>query len=437
MHKYKELAEKALVVFALFIAEGALIPVLIDSGDGSTTQTDSLTPALFMGIYMVTLLLIAQRWRSFVRVASKNIFIWLLVGMALASVYWTFGPDITPRRSVAFLLSTVFATYLATRYSLKEQLQLLAWAFGITIVLSIVFAVALPSYGLMTMQEGGKHAGAWRGVLPHKNILGRLMALSSMLFLLLASNSRKHRWVLWTGFFLCVALILLSTSKGALVVFVTLLSVFPLYRTWRWSYGWAVPLMIAAILIGGVAGLFILENAEGLATAMGKDLTFSGRTDIWEVSLELIGKRPWLGYGYSGFWLGWESEASTYVWKVLEWECPNAHNGFVDLGLELGVTGFILFLCSFLIGCERAITLLRKTRTGEGLWPLIYITFLVMCNITEGGLTTSNCIFWMLYVSAILSAPMELERARKSSYTMVPIDEEEWVEVEASNGHYF
>ncbi|MGH2415975.1 MAG: hypothetical protein ACRDEA_20250, partial [Microcystaceae cyanobacterium] len=223
MHRLSRLAEKVFVVLTLFFSTTALIPTLLEKEDTVGPTQDPYTPILFMGVYIVTFFLIIQRWKSFVYVAQKDIWIWLLIGIALASMLWTVAPDITPRRSLLLLGTTLFGVYLATRYSLREQLQLLAWTFGLIIILSFVFAIALPSYGLMSFQEGGIHAGTWRGIMSHKNILGRIIDVSAIVFLLLcfknSSLQRKYRWVAWIFFILSALLIILSTSKTAIVVF--------------------------------------------------------------------------------------------------------------------------------------------------------------------------------------------------------------------------
>lgn len=437
MVRFKSFAEKAFVVLTLFLSTAALIPVLLDSEEASGQPVDPLTPILFTGIYAVTLLLIVARRKIFVRVATKEIFIWLLVGLAMASVYWTFAPELTPRRSVLLLGSTMFAVYVSARYSLREQLQLLGWAFGIIAILSFVFAIAVPSYGLMTFQEEGVHAGAWRGIMMHKNILGRMMCLSSIVFLLLATGDstseldRRSSRIFWAGFVLSVALIILSTSKSAIVVCVTMTTILPLYKALRGKYTTLVPILITVVLVGGGAATLLLDNLEVIAGALGKDLTLTGRTDIWAVMLEMISQRPLFGYGYNGFWMGWDSEASAYVWRTLEWECPYAHNGFMDLLAELGISGLALFLVSFAIATFKAISLVRKTKTVEGLWPLLYLTYLIMYNITESSLLSSNSIYWILYVSVVFSTMVESDLV-KSGYAN-EILEEEWMHITASN----
>ena len=411
-----KLAEKIFVVFTLFLSTSALIPVLIEGGNAGGISNDPYSPKFFMGVYTITFFLIVIHQKNFVRAAQKDIWIWLFLGIVLASISWTFAPDVTPRRSVLLLGTSVFAIYMAMRFTLREQLQLLAWALGIVVILSFMFAIGLPKYGLMTVQEGGIHAGAWRGIMTHKNILGRLMVFSSMVFLFVAMSNPIHnfryRWIPWAGYILSVALIILSSSKSSLVVFLSLTVILLLYRSWRKNYNQLIPLMIALILTVGSIFTLLLDNLPVVADALGRDLTLTGRTDIWNVMFDLIWERPWLGYGFNAVWRDWDNQVTAYLWRTLAWECPYGHNGFMDLLVELGFLGLSVLILSFITTYLRGVMWLRITRCIEGIWPLMYLTYLVMYNISESTLVETNSIFWIVYVSTVFSLAIEYRQAR-------------------------
>jgi exopolysaccharide production protein ExoQ len=433
MQNFKVLAEKIFVIFALFVATSGLIPVLVNPIDASGIIEDPFTPLIMLGVYSTMLAIIATRWKSFFFVAQKDIFIWLLAGIVIASILWTIAPDITPRRSILVLGTTIFGVYFAARYSTREQLQLLGWTFGIVVLMSFVFAVAMPYYGVMSVQEGGAHAGAWRGIMTHKNMLGRLMNVSALVFLILGINNnyifeRKYRWLPWFFYALSLVLIILCTSKTALLVFVTLTLLLPLYRSLRQKFSILAPLLIALTFVGGSAAILLLDNLEFIASAFGRDLTLTGRTDLWNVVIQLIQERPLFGYGFSAFWRGWDSQTSAYIWRTMEWEVPYGHNGFLDLTAELGLVGLVTFTLSYLKSWIQAIAWLRLTKTGEGLWPIMYLTFLLMYNLTEGTLIAHNSIFWILYVSCLFSMAVESEQMKQFNWSNAVLVQEEWSE---------
>lgn len=406
--------EKHFVVLALFLFTGALIPLLLKQGDGpeDPTQGDPVSQVVFLGIYGVTLLLIAMRWRRFVRVATRDKLLLLLIGVALVSVFWSAAPAITLRRDVALLGTTIFAAYFVMRYEPKEQLRLLAWAMGIAGLLSIVFALALPSYGIDNDIRGPSWQGIYGG---GKNVLGRVMALSTIVFLLLALGKPSHRWVLWGGFGLSASLVFLSQSATSQVILLVVLLVLPLYAALRWHYALATSFVAFAVLVGGGIVTWFLADADLVLHAVGRDLTLTNRTNLWPAVIAMIEERPWLGYGYGAFWLGWTGEsAHVWLWTArVGLEAQHAHNGYLDLWLHLGLLGVSTFALGFLLTIRRAVIWVRSTRAAEDLWPLAFLTFVLLYNLTESAILAYNDIIWLLYVAVVLSTAARVAEARK------------------------
>ncbi len=403
-----DILEKGFTILALFLYAGSLLPLASGTAEGAydPTRGSPVSQAIFLTLYVLTFCLIFTRRKQLVRVLLRDKFLLLLVGLALVSVLWATAPEVTLRRSVALMGTTLFGVYLAVRYDLKEQLRLLAWALGIGALLSLLFALALPTYGVMTDLT----ATGWRGVYGHKNALGALMVLSALVFVLLNVSGRRYRWLCLAGFGFSVGLLLLSNSKTSLVAFITLLSLLPFYRALRWRYTLAVPVFIAAVLVGGGVATLILSNTEAVFDALGRDATLTDRTEIWSAVIHMIREQPWLGYGYGGFWLGWDG-ASAYVLLTVYFDPLTAHNGVLDLWLDLGLLGVVVFTLGFVMAYLRAITWVRAIGSVVGLWPLAYLTLVLLQNLTESVILTQNDIFWVLYVAVVLSMPARRAQA--------------------------
>jgi exopolysaccharide production protein ExoQ len=328
---------KIFVVLVLLLSTGAYFPALFgQASEGVAAEDTPVTRLVWLGIYLTTGLLIALRWKRFVRVATRDRFLLLLVGIALLSVLWSAAPEATVRRSAALLGTTLFGAYLATRYDLQRLLSLLTWALGIAGLLSLVSALVLTSYGVVSYE------GWWEGVYGEKNATGAAMALGALVFLLRALSQPRHRWLTWAFFGLSVGLLLLSNALTALMSLLILFLLFPFYKVLRWQYTLMLPFLILAVLVGGVASGWLLGNMENILPALGRDVTLTGRTEIWPAVIDSIRQRPWLGYGYGGFWLGWEGE-SAHVWSrtlVLFWPQligpTHAHNAVLEAWLDLG-----------------------------------------------------------------------------------------------------
>lgn len=396
-------AEKVFVVLSLLIATGALSLWRAQS-IGIVSQKDPLQQIIWFGIYAVSFILLVVQLKRVVGVVVRDKLLWVLVGFTVLSVLWSSMPEETLRRSLALAGTTLFGVYIAARYSLNEQLRLLAWALGIAVLLSLVVGLVLPIYGVTSV--------GWRGIYTQKNVLARIMVLAGMLFLILALSSNRHRWIAWTGLGLATSLLLLSTSKTSLVNFLVLLILFNIYKIWRLHYTVAIPLSIFGLLVVAVTANLLLSNWDSLLGSLGKDATLTGRTDIWAAVLEMIWRRPFLGYGYNGFWGDWNSPGA-YVWQATNWQPIHAHNGFLELWLNLGLLGITVFVSGFLMNLTRAVSWIQLTKTAEGFWPLTYMTFIFLFNLTENTLIVQNNIFWILYVMVALSRPIQRFQARK------------------------
>lgn len=416
MKKLLTLAEQGFTIVSLVLYSGGPLSVILSGGYSEGEQAAApadfaLIQLLFLLNYLITFVLLVLRWKKVVYIFRKDRFIGLLVGIAVFSIFWSFIPSMTKTRSIALVGTSLFGLYLASRYTLREQLKLLGWMFGLVLVLSLLFAVALPKYGIM----GGTHAGAWRGIYVHKNVFGKVMVLSTIILLLLALDVKKQRWLLWLGVGLSFGLLVMARSTTSLLNLVMLLTVIPIYQTLRWRYILMLPAVLTLLTVSGSVSLWVTTNLDSLLGALGKDATLTGRTEMWPYIVEMIEKQPWLGYGYSGFWQmqNWNSPAA-YVWRASGWMAPNAHNGFLDIWLQLGLLGFSIFLLGFLTTLLRGLNWVRLLRGSEGLWPVLYLTYTLLTNLTETSLMIQNDVFWVFYVAVAFSVLMPPELETKS-----------------------
>jgi len=404
MNPVLNLVEKCFTIFSLVFLTGILSwsslfvsPDPKAIGLNAENPFDSISSLLQYSIYAIAFFFLLARWRSSVWIALQNPIVWLLPGIALASFLWSDFPDWSLRKAFATMQTSYFGLYVASRFSLKQQLQLLGWTLGIVMVLSTAFTLAFPAAAI----EAGANAGAWRGPFTQKNLFARLLVLGSVVFLLLALDSHRQRWLLWSSFSLSVCLIFLTGSKTALLLMLLFIVLLPLYRSLRWKGTIIIPLLITVILIGGSIAALIIGNWENLLLAFGRDATLSGRTGLWEAAIEKIFAHPWLGYGYQGFWR--EGGEATTIWLSEGYKPPHAHNGFINLALDLGLVGLFVFLSTIVVSYVRAIAWLRLGKTSIELWPICYVTFFFMYNHSENTIVEHNSVFWTLLVTVTLS----------------------------------
>ncbi|MEL7005769.1 MAG: O-antigen ligase family protein [Bacteroidota bacterium] len=302
---------------------------------------------------------------------------------------------------------TTFGLYLASRFKLREQLNLVAIAFGITALVSAFCALAVPSIGIAQ----GKFGGAWIGIYTHKNSLGKFMSLSVAIFALIAADNDFYKdWITRLfalgGLFLSFSLVIFSTSGTGFAVAIVSLIVLYSYRFYqdqgkRRRLYLEIITLVTIVLITAIASSWqdILLNA-------GKDITLTGRTEIWGVSLYLLFKERLLfGFGRGAFWAPGSQFAELAGAAVgNQYIPPHSHNGFIDLMLDIGCIGLLLFIISFILSYRNAITRSFVSRRAKDLWPMILLSWLFFYNFTESSILTRSNIFWPLYISAVLCA---------------------------------
>lgn len=398
-------------VFSLSEGEGAtLFPEANDS---------PLTPLLRLtqhGIFIVTIGLLALRWRQTLRASASGSFIWGLLLLTSISFLWSDVPAATERGSISLLETTLFGLYFAARFTLKEQMKILSICGSIFVVVSLLFSAAMPGAAI----EAGVHTGSWRGPLIQKNLFARALVLFGTAVYIHQPEGVWGRAIRGLTLLFCILLIVLSTSKTALVILTLMLGLVESQKFFcRLFLGLPmlfVPVVCTAIL--SVMGVIVAaaSNVQTLVDFTGRDLTLSGRTEIWSALATKISERPLLGYGYLGFWRGIYGE-SAYIGKVFgnTYMPPHSHNGFFELTLAFGLLGLSLFALSFLVNARFALLLPVVMPSAAALWPMAYLTFLALYNQTESTLVAHNSIFWALYVALTFSKAIAPEPADEAS----------------------
>ncbi|QFS47971.1 O-antigen ligase family protein [Nostoc sphaeroides] len=401
MRKFLISAEEIVTIICLMIYSGTPLEPLMTNGFTLKEGDRLIARLLFTCTYIVGLSLITLRWKKASYVFSKDKFIWILLGVCILSSFWSLDSDTTLRRILGLAGTMFFGVYLASRYTLKEQLKLCAYMLGISAFMCILFAVIFPQYAIGSAGD----STAWRGIYHQKNVLGMRFLLSGAIFFFLAMTTRKNRWILWFGYVVSGLLVLLSKSTTSLGNFIIITAAFLIYyRILNLKYKVMIPVVTFLATFGIAFYTLFVSHADTILGTVGKDTTLTGRAELWPAVLQMIAKRPWLGYGYGAFWEN--SSESSLIVQTVQWKAPNAHNGFLDLWLELGLLGLIVFAIGFVINLLRAVYLIRWNQTSQNLWLLVYFTYTILSNLTETTFLEPNSLEWTLYVSAILSSKL-------------------------------
>lgn len=383
--------EHALYFFCILFFTGGLMTVLFPVEAGLGTE-NPIARLLWFPVYGIVLFLAFRVFPQLFRLATFNALLILCVMLCGISMLWSVDPPLTMRRSVALVVTTLFGLVLAARYDWNALIQRFAAAFLILAVLSFLYSALLPSRGVM--QE--IHVGAWRGLWVEKNYLGGQMS-RGVILMMCAFAMQPKRGLLWVpGGLLCFFLVIMSTSKTALLITLIAIALFIVLRIFRRFPFLRIPLMYAIVAGIGIFVTLMMTIPDEMFAIIGKERTLTGRTDIWDALIVSIKQRPFLGYGYGVYWddlLG----PSYYVRLVLEWGIPSAHNGWIESWLSIGALGVGAFFIHYMITLFLAIDRIKRGGV-ETYWVVLSILAFLFLSMSESAILQQNDLGWVIYV---------------------------------------
>jgi exopolysaccharide production protein ExoQ len=398
-----------LAIIVLAGAASALARVVI--GSSSEEGEDPVTRALTLLTFGFSGLLCLVNFKRVAAAVGRNPVPALLVLLAFVSIYWSISPGETLARSIGLTGTTLTGLFLAVRFDRAKLVELVGWGFGIAAVASFFTAVAMPEIGIQWSPEGDQ----WRGVFVHKNTMARAMALTIVVLVLNAYHRKRvPRWTLLAVAATGGLLLLRTESATGVVVTVVLLALIPGLIALRGAPALAVPVGLAGVVLVIVAGNLIAANTDEILIALGRDPSLTGRTPLWEATSYYVADRPWLGHGFAAFW----EEGSVTKMEIrhaVQWNAPHSHNGFRDLTLDLGYVGLGIFAVGFLVAVVQAFATLRRDEGAAALWPVVFLAFLVLYNLSESTLLRASSVFWALFVATACS-PSDRRKRRRGGF---------------------
>src|SRR5262249_34960998 len=147
-----------------------------------------------------------------------------------------------------------------------------------------------------------------------------------------------------------------------------------------------------------ISALF-LSFGSGMVENLGRNATLTGRTNIWHFALQLV-ENPILGTGYESFWLG--PRLKTMMIEMNQ-GLNQAHNGYIEIYLNLGWIGVSLLASMFILAYKRIIAAVQATAEFGNL-RLAYFMVAVIYNFTEAGFKMMHPV-WISFLLATMIFP--------------------------------
>ena len=253
-------------------------------------------------------------------------------------------------RNTVFQLLVMANAYLVLTLPRSERdfATLFGWTTFGAVALSYLGVVALPQIAIHQVGDIAEPmlAGLWRGHFLHKNFTSSAMVVA--VFCAFYMHSQGWRWrayLLGIG----AAVFLFNTggktALASLPVIITVCWVIERFPPIRW------PLVLLGLLAFNavVIGVTLSADFAEIIASLGIDATFTNRVDIWRIALSKMSESSFAGLGINTFW---GSYGNLYGgWEIESWAygAGSAHNGYIDLLLNIGLGGAIVFILAFII----------------------------------------------------------------------------------------
>ncbi len=300
--------------------------------------------------------------------------------------------------------------------SLRFGLQL-----GVTFVIAVIAARRLPAHvylvALMIALLGSVGAsilfgsyrsdtGALTGFYASKNAVGlaaAFLALVAVGAIDVRSRRKPLTWLAGLGAVIGLGGVYLSQSLSAVLAFLVGMLSLATINLFRQSglIKCSVVGLFASLLIA-LGGLLVLTNFEAFRDAVlgatGKDLTLTGRTELWATALDLIEERPILGAGYQAFWVPQNALAQS-IWYRFGIESQSGfsfHNTYLSNAVEIGLLGVAIqiALIAAALGLSLRAAIIGRDRASA------ILAALVIMIISLSGIDTH--VFFQLSLPSVI-----------------------------------
>jgi exopolysaccharide production protein ExoQ len=332
------------------------------------------------------------------------------------STFWSAYPFWTGLATLSQVLTSLFALFLVARFSWRHLLRVFSnvirFILGTSLIFEFIAAVFVrgPIAPIFKNYSGNKPPAAafyWtqghlfdgnriQGIVGNSNLLAFAAMLGLIAFAVEYAIVGTRRWISSVSFIASGLCVYLAKSAGisfalTAVAVAALVSILAegkdrdtRHRYYR--FAWAT-----AALTGLVVVLFRAQVFE----FFGKSPDMTGRSGIWKIVLKMIGQHPWTGLGWISNWVPGVKpfEGLVVIDRVPYYQ---AHNAYLDVWMQIGLVGLLLFLAVIVLTFVKAWRLAVRHTSALYLWPVLSFVGLLVWSATESRMLIE--IGWVLLV---------------------------------------
>lgn len=383
-------------ILAFFTFMGTSLPFqdrLVDAYEAETTNI--VNQIVYLFLFFSSIIIVIQNPNRIFSFIRSEKYLTLFILFCLVSFLWSDYSLISFKRSFQLFITYITilnAVLFAKIDSMVVILKIIAYIY-----LFITFFS-----GMLIPQAIDPAFGTWRGIELHKNLLGHtsLMIFTLGIYFVRESKNKfsKYNSLILILFSIIVTILSGSSTNIIGLILVSLILLITNIDEYFSPLGVGrlfSNLIIITIILGSIiTSIYSEEILSFIPRLFGKDLSFTGRDLIWAYIWTEIQKKFWLGYGYGSYWIMGTSVIDLFQGAV-GWRVNEAHNGFLEIMLQTGMIGFVLFVSVI-------VSFIRKIIKSGFIIALLALVSITIVNFSESFIfqprSPSTIVFILFYL---------------------------------------
>ncbi len=406
------LARVSLFIYLFFAVFGTSPPFRPEISEAEAVGSSNLVNQVVLPfLYLLSAVgLIAGRRRVF-RFIQKEKFLTLFLAWSFLSILWSDFPFVSFKRWLRTAgAAAIFLSALISFHTTEEWFKYIRLIFAVYLPVSLLSIAFVPEAIQWEFP-------AWRGLATHKNMLGQISLVSLLVWTFALSRHQgagRHSAVLF--WFMSGVLLLGSRSVTAIfsgfilgcLAFVGRINrtvLYPMIGRFFTAF-LMTSFVIGFFAVFYIAGESIVNLLSDLFMIVGKDVTFTGRSELWVSIFSIAREHLLIGCGFAGFW-GVPHPMLFSLFDQYTWLPNEAHMGYLEILNETGLIGLCLFI-GMVVHYFR--TLFRVYPHHYSRW---FILLALIINITESTLFRLNLLTGLMFTLGYIAFFVDADRQHR------------------------
>lgn len=372
--------------------------------EGNPLERNISTILIMMGI-----LILLSRKINWGEIIKSNYTVFLFFLFAGLSCLWSDYILTAFKRYIKDIGCVIMVMIIFSESDVRKALKAVMYRYlYIATILSVLFIYYFPEYGRYYNPATGETG--YGGVTTEKNTLGQFMVMCGVIMVWDLIEIFKNKYYknnyfdifIQLSLFTIVIWLLYTAHSSTAMTCMVIGTIILIGLQIKFINNQIKNLGLWSLALLFVIAIFYSapELLNSFTSIFGKDISLTGRTDLWAALLKQP-INPLIGSGFESFW---QTPMAADLGKKYIFMPVQAHNGFLETYLQTGLIGLLLLV----IMIFAALLKLKKGLIlSDPLANLFFTYFIVVLinNWTEASFNKMN-LNWVIFLFALLYIPL-------------------------------